>query len=284
MISDRRRDSASARTAASIEQIRRSIQRLRMTALVLAGFAYPPTSAASAQSPSVQGILVLTIATDTFAVERYSRAADRLEGELTGPSIGKITYVATLGPTGEVVELALNAWLPGTDSVGPASQEARIRMEADSAVAEIIADGRTVIQRLQSVAGAHPYVNPSFALIEQIVLHSESSGAPADGAHLFIAQGGSTHPAIVDRISPDSVVFTLAGMEARLSVSTDGVLRGGVVPVQNLRVHRTERLPNPSAAGAAVAVPSLTLPAGRIPRNTVHRRFAGHRSATARVR
>jgi hypothetical protein len=212
---------------------------------------------ASAQAP-VRTILLLT-ATDTIAVEQVTRGPGRLEGDLLFRGGNqRWHYVATLDAVEEVTALD-NEFRAATDTAGsPARQRARLVFAGDS-VFVTIEGASTAPQRLGTARGALPFINPSFALVEQAIRRRLRAGPDTLAMALFAVAGGQTFPVSIVRIGTDSVVVTLAGSPARLAIRPDGTITGGVVPDQGLRIVVVE-----GGAGAmmGMARPDYSAPPG----------------------
>ena len=189
---------------------------------------------ALAQAP-VRTILLLT-ATDTIAVEQVTRGPGRLEADLLFRGGNqRWHYVATLGTSEEVTAFD-NEFRTATDTAGsPARQRARLVFAGDS-VFVTIEGATTPPQRLGTTPGALPFINPSFALVEQAIRRRLRPGADALPMAFFAVAGGQTFPVTIDRMGSDSVVVTLAGSPARLAIRPDGSITGGAVPGQGLRI------------------------------------------------
>jgi uncharacterized protein len=223
-------------------------------AFLLAGAA-PPVSGQAA----LEGSFVIRMGADTFAVESFGRSADRLEGEIAGRAIGRIAYRLSLGPAATTPELTLRAWRPGAAGDEAAFQDARVALRGDSAIVDATTPAGTQTQRLGTREGAFLYVNPSMAMMEQMVLRARALGGDRVELPVFIVQGGLTVPATVTRLSADSVVVAIAGMEMRAAVAGDGRLLGGAIPAQNLSFSRVEgRL----AYAPAIDPPDYSAPEG----------------------
>jgi hypothetical protein len=203
---------------------------------------------ASAQAP-VRTILLLT-ATDTIAVEQVTRGPGRLEGDLLFRGGNqRWHYVAMLG-AGEEVTALDNEFRTATDTAGsPARQRARLDFAGDS-VFVTIEGATTAPQRLGTTRGALPFINPSFALVEQAIRRRLRLGPDTLAMAFFAVAGGQTFPVKIDRIGNDSVVVTLAGSPARLAIRPDGTITGGAVPAQGLRIVVLE-----GGAGAMMGMP-----------------------------
>ena len=205
---------------------------MRCFTLFLPAALAAPVAAAQAQ---VRTILLLT-ATDTIAVEQVTRGPGRLEGDLLFRGGNqRWHYVATLG-AGEEVTALDNEFRTATDTAGsPARQRARLVFAGDS-VFVTIEGATTAPQRLGTARGALPFLNPSFALVEQAIRRRLRPGADTLAMAFFAVAGGQTVPVKIDRIGHDSVVVTLAGAPVRLAIRPDGAITGGAVPDQGLRI------------------------------------------------
>lgn len=206
-----------------------------------------PVAALMPRPLSAQGgeaFVLLLASGDTIAIERFTRSAEQLRGELLVSAAGvRFSYVATLTPDAAVTQLE-NALRPAAaDSATPPQQSAVITFRGDSAIAVITQGSQTVTQRLGSRAGALPFLNPSFALVEQLVRRAFAIGGDSVGVPTFLVQGGQTLSVTVRRLGADSVIVDLAGgAPARLAVSPDGSITGGAVPAQGLRIVRVRGL------------------------------------------
>jgi uncharacterized protein len=204
-----------------------------------------------------QGAFVILVGRDTFAVENFSRTPYRLEGEMTGRVIGRIAYTALFGPGELVRELTLHAWAAGAAADAAPMQEAVLTLQDDSVVAVITTAERSTTQRIASHDGALLYVNPSFALTEQMVRRALVLGGEAVAVPVFISQGGQTFHATIRRPSSDSVFITLATSEMHGSVTGDGRLLGLSIPAQNLTVTRVDDV---HVAAPAAETPDYAAP------------------------
>ena len=207
---------------------------MRLSPLVLSAVILAAPMGAPTQGP-VRTILLLT-GTDTIAVEQITRGPGRLEGDLLFRSANqRWHYVATLG-SGEEVTVLHNEFRTATDSAGsPARQQARLVFAGDS-VFVTIEGATTPPQRLGTTRGALPFINPSFALVEQAIRRRLRLGADTMSMAFFAVAGGQTFPLTMERIGTDSMVVTLAGAPARLGIRADGTITGGSVPAQGLRI------------------------------------------------
>lgn len=218
----------------------------------LAASSLPPKAGAQTE------MLVLTRGSDTIAVERLRRTPTRLEGELVD-RVQKVRwgYAVTLAE-GRVVRMENAIRRADGDPAGPALQEATLRFVRDSVLIEIRSPGAAVReQRLGTQQGATPFLNPSFGLMELLLLRLEAAGTDSVVLPVFIVSGGQTLRARVRRETADSAVITL-GAESRLAVGAEGKILGGAVPAQGLTLSRAVA----SDAALAVPRPDYSAPAG----------------------
>jgi uncharacterized protein len=195
---------------------------------------------------------VLMLGQDTFAVENFTRSADRIEGELVGAAIGRVVYTAILGPDELFTSINLKAWLPNADPASAPMQEAELAVQGDSVIAVMTGGAGSVTQRLASQAGALLYLNPSYAMMEQLLRRVEHLGSETGTLPMFMAQGGILLEATVTRPAPDSAVISIAGQQTRVRVRADGRMTGGALAAQNLSFTLVE--------GAAVQPPAAEPP------------------------
>jgi uncharacterized protein len=208
--------------------------------VMLCAFAAVPAAAPAAAQAEEQGAFVVLMGRDTFAVENFSRSADRLEGEMTGPTVGRLVYQVALGPAAVTRELTLRAWQPGAAEDAAAMQEVRLTARGDSVIVVITTPAGSQTQRIASRKDAVQYVNPSFALTEQIVRRARAIGGDEVEVPVFLLQGGQTLNAVVTWPAQDSVSLLLAGSTIRGTLSPDGRLRDASIAAQNLTISRIE--------------------------------------------
>ncbi|HKP28273.1 MAG TPA: alpha/beta fold hydrolase [Gemmatimonadales bacterium] len=205
----------------------------------------------SAQQPA-DDMLVIMTGSDTIAVERVRRTPNRLDGELLlKQQKVRISYAAKLVGVGRVISLDNEFRRGDADLSSKPLQTVSFMFLGDSAIAEIKAgDAPVQNQRIKTEAGAFPYTNPSFALLEPAIATALASGKDSTSLPVFYVQGGRTLPMAVVMQGPDSVKLTFApGQDAYLKIRKDGAILRGGVPSQKLTVTR-ER-----ATGAALFVP-----------------------------
>lgn len=163
-----------------------------MSSIIRAAFAAAVVlcTAARADAQAQQGetaAFVVTIGSDTLAVEKFTRTPDHITGEMVSRSPRTVTrrYSASLNPDGSVQRLEMTSAQPGT------------QMPAVVATSQFTADSVfTRVQRGDSVytfrvAAAHafPMVNFSHVFYEQAMMHAR--GLRADSVGLMLAPVGA---------------------------------------------------------------------------------------------
>lgn len=211
-----------------------------------------------AQQPS-DDMLVITSGSDTIAVERVRRTATRLDGELLLKAQKvRISYTARLSG-GRPLTLDNELRRADAEPASKPLQTFNFRFINDSAIAEISAgDAAPQVQRIKTEVGAFPYANPSFAMLEPVIVAALATKQDSVSFPMFYVQGGRTLPVSVVKQGPDSLKMTFApGQDSYLKVTPDGRILHGGVPSQKLTVTRTK------ATGAAlfVAPPDYSAPA-----------------------
>jgi dienelactone hydrolase len=211
---------------------------------------------------SAQGdMLLLMRGPDTVAVETLRRAPGRLDVELVDRSTkARMSMALTLTPSAQVVKMENQYRRADADPGTKPIQSAVLVFVGDSVIAEITNQGGTTrTQRIGTRAGAVPYVNPSFAILEIAVVRLLQAGVDSLAVPIFMVAGGSTLNAVIRRASSDSAIFSFApGMDARLAVDRDGRILGGTIPTQGLTIVRGTA----SQAALFVPPPDYSAPAG----------------------
>ncbi|MFN2433578.1 MAG: alpha/beta hydrolase family protein [Gemmatimonadota bacterium] len=196
-----------------------------------------PTS--SRQSASGEAFVVLRGA-DTLAIERFTRSARRLDGDLAdhGARDVRETYVAYLEPEGRVGRLEL-AVRPGNAARNtPPLRRAAVTFNAEEAFAEALGGGSRTRFRVDVSPGALPYLTLSSALLEQMAIRARALGGDRVELPLVEVGEGRALAATVLRSGPDSLRIVVDGLAVEAAVDSAGRLLGGHVPSQGLTIQR----------------------------------------------
>jgi hypothetical protein len=168
------------------------------------------TAAGSAIDAPETGAFIVRLGDDTVAVERFTRTADRVEGDIVLRSPARIGhYVITLGPDGRPTRAEYTVRRPDGSLVPNAPRAASLTFGSDTVVSVVMLD--TAITRRLAARSAFPAAGLSSAMVELALRNVVASGR--DSADLvmvgFGAQSPSTFPVRVFR--PDSARITWFG-------------------------------------------------------------------------
>jgi hypothetical protein len=171
---------------------------------------------------------------DTVSVEQFTRTPTRLSGDMRVQG-HRITYTARLGPRSSMPRMDINVAAKGTDpasgvSITSAGRQSVVRTTAprDSLVGNFAID-------------AIPYVNPSIAMLEQVVMRARgAAGARVEVPLLVIGGRAQVVNAVVTRAAADSAIVTLGNTTLRLAVDREGRITGGSNPAQRVTILRLD--------------------------------------------
>jgi dienelactone hydrolase len=171
--------------------------------------------------------------TDTLIVERRTRTASEITGELVDRVAGgRITYTATLGATQLITRLAIRVFRTAADTVGESST---FTLGADSIVMQ---RGASAPVHMPGALGTLVIVNPSIAFMEQMVVRARAMGGEGAQFPIFVLGAPQVVPLTVKFVGADSAVLTYAGATMRLAVTRSGQVIGGAIPAQRLSITR----------------------------------------------
>lgn len=211
---------------------------MRQLAL-LALLAVPLT--AQAQS---EAAFVTRLGRDTIAVERFTRTADRIEGELVAfaPATRVIRYVMNLTRAGTIVSGEVQV-IPGEGAPGATPTAAITFSRRDTVITSLVQRGqRTDTLRVTVRPGTVPMVSPSVMPYEQMVMQAMRQGGDSVGVDLYSLGGRASAPNRVARRTADSVAVDYFGADHYLAVAADGRLLGlnGSRTTNKMMVERVE--------------------------------------------
>src|SRR5205814_9186963 len=168
----------------------------------------------AAQSPST-AYIVTRLGVDTVAIERYTRSANKLEGDLVlrHPRVRTLHYVADLGANGEIKSMTTTVRRANSDQDTPPLVQTVTRFGDTLAVIEVQRNGKpdTAASGRKAYRGAvAPMlgVEPtSYGIYEQL-LTSARLGRDSV-SYALVSPGAGPVPAIIlRRRGADSVSFT----------------------------------------------------------------------------
>jgi hypothetical protein len=206
---------------------------------VILGLAAP--GVLGAQSATDSGTFVLLHARDTVAVEQFSRGPTKLEGTLALRNAKRISerYSAVIAPdaTLPLVEVTVREGVDSGPRKAKIVQRARVIFKQDSAAVDEVGGAGLITRVFGTEAGAVPYLNLSFALLEQAVRRARATPGGSK-ISLFNLSGGQTIAARVSPLGADSLRLDIGDIRFHLRVDSTGRVLGGRIPVQGLIVER----------------------------------------------
>jgi hypothetical protein len=195
----------------------------------------------SAQSAPDSGSFLVRRGRDTVATERFIRTATKLEGTLSIRNTKGTSerYAAVLASDASVplIEVTVQEGTDGGSTRPRIVQRARVIFKEDSAAVDEIGRSGLVTRVMGTESGAIPYLNLSFALIEQAVRRARVANQ-GSSVPFFNLGGGQTLVARLSPLSADSMRMDIGDTRYDLRVNADGRLIGARIPTQNVVVDR----------------------------------------------
>jgi hypothetical protein len=209
------------------------------------------TASAAAQGPET-GAFLSRLGRDTVALERFSRTAATLSGELLGrsPRTTVRRYTVTFGPNGGVTRMEVALYRPGPDSAAVTRDVTTI--SGDSArVSRHRAAGDTAFT-VALPAGTIPVGPGYYALYDQI--SRQAHPAERDSVVLTVYPAGSpaTTRYVVKRLGPDSLLVANPNGAVHLKVDARGRFLG-LYAAETTQKVTVERIPSADIGALAAA-------------------------------
>jgi len=216
--------------------------RILLALLILPALGHAQTPAAG---------LLYVVGADTIGIERFTRTAGGVEGDIELRGQPRYRYVAPLlaGATQGTLNFSVS---------GAGVTRVQIRMRGDSAIVQISARGQSTTQRLLSRAGAFPTINSSIGLLELAIAPLRQRAWQGEEL-LFFTAGGRTVPLTLTPIVGDSLAYSLGPQRGTAVIDSAGRILRWHVPAQRLTVIRIDGV---RAEGFTLHSPDYTAPAG----------------------
>jgi hypothetical protein len=208
-----------------------------LLALAIAGACHPMYTHTP---PPASGQFVTQLGVDTLSIERYTRTADRLEGDvvLRSPRVRTLHYTATLGRNGEMTSLKMNVRRPSLAAAAPDLTTQTITFGPTTTV-EILRNGQrdttnSGVRTYQGVAvPTIPTEPPSYGIYEQIIAANwRNSGTVA--LTQIGGPGPPMAPLAISTRGPDSVQFSSNFFPGTPWIEVVAVDNGKVVGVNSM--------------------------------------------------
>ena len=233
----------------------------------------------AAQGQLESGAFVIRLGTDTIAVERFTRTANRLEGEqvLRTPRTAIRRYMMTLAPDGSVSRLESRTRAPGAAGAAPQRQPT-VTLAGDSVVVTMREGDSTHTRKLTAPRGVIPIVFPSFGAFELATTRARQAGRDSIEVPVYFVGFPEPGTMAIKPLGTDSMTLaTLFGV-SRARVDRDGRLLGLHAPGATFQA-TVERVPAADIAALAAAFAAREK-GGRAlgelsPRDTVQASVAG---------
>lgn len=199
------------------------------TTLGCATMMYHPALPASGQFVTQLGV-------DTVGIERYTRTADKLEGDvvLRSPRIRVIHYVASLDASGRITTLHTTTRRPSMAPTAPALVDQTISIGAQTTVETMRNGQRDTTSGVRTYEGVGvPTIStepPSYGIYEQLIFSNLTSGATARLTQIG-GPGPRTAPLALSWRGPDSVQFASGFFPPTPWLEVAAVKNGRVVGV-----------------------------------------------------
>lgn len=188
------------------------------------------------------GVFIIRHAGDTVATERFTRTATTLHGTLAIRNAkGTVqAYEAVMAPDASVplIEVTVRESQDSGQTNGRILQRARVIFKEDSAAVDDIGTHGLQTRIFGTERGAMPYLNLSFALLEQAVRRSRATVPVRTQVPFFNLGGGQTVEAKVTKLGADSLSMAIGSVEFHLRVDAAGRVLGGTIPAQQLVAER----------------------------------------------
>jgi hypothetical protein len=201
-----------------------------------------PATPVAAQAVADSGTFVVRHGEDTVATERFTRRDTNIEGVLAIHNSRNTSqrYTAVIAPDATVpmIDVAVREDSDSGRVKQKLIQRARVIFREDSAAVDAVISQNIETRVFGTQRGAIPYLNMSFALLEQAVRRARAPGVTTDAVPFFNLGGGQTVSAKLQRLGADSLALDIGKVEYRLKVDGTGRVLGGTIPSQNVFVER----------------------------------------------
>ncbi|MFN2397260.1 MAG: DUF2911 domain-containing protein [Gemmatimonadaceae bacterium] len=221
-------------------QIRKSLPAVVLAATAAGCATGSQTIADPTPAPvsAITGAFVVRLGTDTLSVERYTRTEDSLVGDavMRSPQTAVRHYVVRFGPDGRVTSMDFQGHRP-SGSAPP--QAATILFGADTVNVTMKTGDSTRTLRV-SAAGAVPFLNFSYALIELAVMRALATPGDSSAVTVLPIGGQQSARLPIKRIAPDSVRIWFFGYPIYARIDESGRILGlqGLSTTQKVEVER----------------------------------------------
>src|SRR3989442_3315197 len=126
--------------------------------------------------PAQTGEFLVRLGRDTLAIERYTRTADRLEGEqiVRSPRTVHRLYTATFRPGGAIERFELVTHNV-SGAPGPLERKATATFSGDTVAMTLPRADSTATMRMKAAPAALPFIGQGWALVEDVARRARAA-------------------------------------------------------------------------------------------------------------
>ncbi len=248
---------------------RRAVARAALVAVVAS-----VATACSADEPASRAF-VERLGADTLSIERFTRTADRITGEIVerSPVTRFARYVATLSDDGELERLEVSWETPPSNPEGPPPQSAIVSFGPEGVTMEIREGEKADTVQIEvppRTIAAIGRVVPPIGLLEEVVRRAAASGEEVYEFAILSLGRSQAAPNRLTRVSDDEVSIDVFGNPMYLRIDPAGRIVGisGRATTMKIEVEPAEGVTSRAlaslatgfatrdAAGEGIGVPS----------------------------
>jgi hypothetical protein len=179
--------------------------------------------AAGAQS----GGFIVKLGVDTFAIERFARSGNRIDGAIVRrtPQTSIVKYTISLNADGTVAAFEQSTLRPDGTPIPNAPSGLRMTFTGDSVVREGVVNGQPTVRRSAAPKATLPAIGLSFLAYEMQLQTARRDGA----AHIIGFGAQQAAPARVDTrfVGSDSAEIVVQGFRTGFKLDANGrIVRG----------------------------------------------------------
>jgi hypothetical protein len=227
---------------------------MRRLAVLFVLAAAMPARPARAQSQPERAAFVVRLGTDTLSVERFTRSATRLEGEVVtrSPRTMLRRFAADLGPTGGVTRFEAASARIGAPAIAAPLQRLTAVVGGDSIRIEMRRGDSIQTVAVAADARTIPLLGGAYAPYEILTTALRRLGLDSLAVPTYPLGGRATAGVTLTRLGPDSVLLATPITPFRVRLDRDGRILGLHAPGSTQQVVLT-RVPWADVAAIAAA-------------------------------
>jgi hypothetical protein len=170
-----------------------------------------------------QGAIVVRLGTDTLSVERFTRTAGRMEGDVVRriPAASQWHYVVDVGAGGYPTRLELTPVRASQPGALFRVQRLTMTFTPDSVFTEILRD--TLVRLRAAARGGFPIIPEAYGFAELWAASLRTRGVASDTIFLIAPLGGPSGK-LAFRVSGDSAIAIVFGSPIRMRFDAAGRL------------------------------------------------------------